>query len=199
MGSGAAAGGRTEKGGAGGGGAPGGRGELAEALRRTVREHPDFPRPGILFRDIVPVLGDPLLFRRVTGALAEETRRLEARAVAGIESRGFLLGAPVAVQLGLPFVPIRKRGKLPGETVVAEYELEYGTAHLELQRDRIRPGDRVALIDDLLATGGTAAAAAGLIQRLGGTVAGIAFLIELRALDGRRSLDNYNILSLLVL
>lgn len=199
MGSGVGAGGQGAKRGADGARPSAGRGDLAEALRRAVREHPDFPRPGILFRDIVPVLGDPLLFRRVTAALAAETRRLEAGVVAGVESRGFLLGAPVALELGLPFVPIRKRGKLPGETVVAEYELEYGTAHLELQRDRIRPGDRVALIDDLLATGGTAAAAAGLIERLGGTVAGIAFLIELGALDGRRSLEEYDLLSLVVL
>lgn len=193
MGSGAA---ERERTGKGGGSAPS---DLVEELRKAVREHPDFPRPGILFRDIVPVLGDPSLLRRVTAALAREARRLEADLVAGVESRGFLLGAPVAVELGLPFVPIRKRGKLPGETVIAEYELEYGTAHLELQRDRIRPEQRVALIDDLLATGGTAAAAAGLVERLGGRVAGMAFLIELADLNGRRVLVGHNIFSLLIL
>lgn len=172
---------------------------LADAIRDAIRDYPDFPRPGILFRDIVPVLADPGLLRRVTGALADVARGWDADRVAGIESRGFLLGTPVALELGVPFVPVRKRGKLPGETVSVEYELEYGTAHLELQSDRIETGDRVVMIDDLLATGGTASAAASLVERLGGRVAGMAFLVELAALDGRRMLDKHNLLSLLIL
>lgn len=169
---------------------------LGAAIRGAIRDHPDFPRPGILFRDIVPVLDDPALLRRITTAMAEEGRRVRAQKVAGIESRGFLLGTPVALALELPFVPIRKQGKLPGDTVSAEYELEYGTAHLELQSDRIEPGQRVVLIDDLLATGGTAAAAAGLVKRLGGEVVALVFLVELSALGGRDLLDNYHVLSL---
>lgn len=180
-------------------GAGEGPGALADAIRDAIRDYPDFPRPGILFRDIVPVLGDPDLLRRVTGALAEIARGWDADRVAGIESRGFLLGTPVALELGVPFVPVRKRGKLPGDTVAVEYELEYGTAHLELQSDRVGTGDRIVMIDDLLATGGTASAAASLVERLGGRVAGMAFLVELAALDGRRILDKYNLLSLVTL
>lgn len=173
--------------------------ELGEAIRLALRDYPDFPRPGILFRDIAPVLGDPALMREVILTMAAATRRAGARAVAGIESRGFLFGIPVSLELQLPFVPIRKGGKLPGETLAAEYELEYGSAHLEVQRYGIRPGRPVMLIDDLLATGGTASAAAGLIEGLGGEVAGIAFLVELATLEGRKALDKYDVLSLLTL
>ncbi|MFQ5677967.1 MAG: adenine phosphoribosyltransferase [Gemmatimonadota bacterium] len=171
--------------------------KLANAVGGTVRDYPDFPRPGILFRDIAPVLAEPRLLGRIVAALSHEAARNGAELIAGIESRGFLIGTPVALELELPFVPIRKQGKLPGETVTAEYDLEYGSAHLELQVDSVGPGTRVVLIDDLLATGGTAAAAAGLIERLGGLVAGISFLIELEALRGREVLGRYNVLSLL--
>lgn len=173
--------------------------KLAAAIRRAIRDYPDFPRPGILFRDIVPVLGDPGLLARVTRALAAEARCADADLVVGIESRGFLLATPVALDLELPFVPIRKQGKLPGATIAMEYELEYGRAHLELQRDRIAPGQRAMLIDDLLATGGTAAAAARLVERLGGKVVAVGVLVELSALEGRAVLSKYNVLSLLSL
>lgn len=172
---------------------------LSEAIRAALHEYPDFPRPGILFRDIAPVLADPHLMRRITRAFARVTRQSGAEKVAGIESRGFLFGTAVALELQLPFLPIRKRGKLPGDTVAAEYDLEYGTAHVELQRDSISPGQPVMLIDDLLATGGTATAAASLIECLGGRVAGIGFLVELGALEGRAALSRHNILSLLIL
>lgn len=173
--------------------------ELAAEVRRALRTYPDFPRPGILFRDIAPVLADPALLGRITDRLAAVAREVGADKVAGIESRGFLLGAPVAVRLALPFVPIRKQGKLPGQTVHATYELEYGTARLEMQTEAVGPGDRLLLVDDLLATGGTAAAAAGLIRALRGEVAGIAFLIELTALSGRAPIEEYNIFTILAL
>ena len=171
--------------------------ELADAVRGTIRDFPDFPRPGILFRDIAPVLSSPALLERIVVALSQEAEEQGAEIVAGIESRGFLIGTPVALQLGLPFLPIRKKGKLPGETMTAEYNLEYGSAHLEVQVDPVSNGRRVVLVDDLLATGGTAAAAATLIERLGGEVAKICFLIELDGLDGRTALSKYDIFSLL--
>lgn len=173
--------------------------ELVREIRRSIRDYPDFPEPGILFRDIAPLLGEPRLLRRIVAVLAEEARRHGAEKIAGIESRGFLLGTPVAVLLDVPFVPIRKQGKLPGETVSIEYQLEYGSAHLELQSDRIAAGQRIVVIDDLLATGGTAAAAARLVERLGGIVAGNCFLIELEKLDGRRLLGRYNVFSVVQL
>lgn len=173
--------------------------ELTAEIRRTIRDYPDFPEPGILFRDIAPLLGEPRLLRRIVAVLGEEARRRGAEKIAGIESRGFLLGTPVAMLLDVPFVPVRKQGKLPGATVSIEYQLEYGTAHLEIQSDRIASGERIVVLDDLLATGGTAAAAARLVERLGGIVAGNCFLIELEKLQGRRLLGRYNIFSLIKL
>lgn len=175
----------------------GGQEGLAAEVRAAIRDFPDFPRPGILFRDIAPVLSQPKLLAQVVGALSEEADRHGAQVIAGIESRGFIFGTPVALELGVPFVLIRKQGKLPGETVSASYDLEYGSAHLELQLDKISPGQRVVLVDDLLATGGTALAAAGLVERLGGVVAGICFLIELGALNGRAILADHTLFSLL--
>jgi len=162
-----------------------------------VRAIPDFPKPGILFRDIAPLLADPDAFGEIVERMATQAREWGAEAVAGIEARGFLFGAPVALSLGVPFVPIRKVGKLPGETVQEKYALEYGTAVLEVQRDAALPGRRVVIVDDLLATGGTTRAAAALVAALGGTVAGVSVLIELEALGGRAALGETPIQALL--
>ncbi len=167
-----------------------------ELMRSRVRAVPDFPQPGILFRDITPLLRDPAAFREVIAALAE---RFHGRVdvVAGIESRGFIFGAPLAVEMGVGFVPIRKPGKLPGEKSSREYALEYGTSTLEIHTDAFLPGQRVLLLDDLLATGGTATAAAGLIEAVGGTVEAVAFVIELLFLRGRGALEGYEVHALL--
>ncbi len=162
-----------------------------------IRDVPDFPKSGILFKDITPVLGHPEAFREVIKVLAEHAASLKPDLVAGIESRGFLLGAPVALALGVGFVPIRKAGKLPSQTEREEYTLEYGTAIVEIHRDAVQPGERVLIMDDLLATGGTAAAVVRLIEKLGGTVAGLSFLIELGFLPGRDVLNGYEVHSLL--
>lgn len=164
---------------------------------KLIRDIPDFPKPGILFRDIAPLLADPETFREVTERMAAQAREWEVEAIAGIESRGFLFGAPVALSLGVPFVPIRKVGRLPGETVQEEYDLEYGTAILEVQRDAALSGRRVVIVDDLLATGGTTHAAASLVAAVGGAVAGFSFLIELAALGGRAALGETPIQALL--
>lgn len=167
-----------------------------EHLKQLIRDIPDFPQPGILFRDITPLLRDPAAFRQVTAALAERFRgRVDA--VAGIESRGFIFGAPLAAELGVGFLPIRKAGKLPGDKLALEYALEYGTSTLEIHTDAVRPGERILLVDDLLATGGTARAAAGLIEAVGGKVEGIAFLIELLFLQGRTALEGHDVHALL--
>ena len=167
-----------------------------EHLKKLVRDIPDFPRPGILFRDITPLLREPAAFREVTAAFAERFRgRVDT--VAGVESRGFIFGAPLALELGVGFVPIRKAGKLPGEKITREYELEYGTSVLEIHADAVSPGERVLLVDDLLATGGTAHAAAGLIAAVGGTVEAAAFVIELLFLHGRAALDGVEVHALL--
>jgi adenine phosphoribosyltransferase len=168
-----------------------------EHLRTLVREVPDFPIPGILFRDVTPLLRDPLGLAGVIEALAERYRGAEIGAVAGIESRGFIFGAPLALALGVGFVPIRKVGKLPADKVSCEYALEYGTNTLEMHRDGVRPGERVLLVDDLLATGGTARAAARLVEDVGGSVAGAAFVIELCALQGRQVLEAYDVHALM--
>lgn len=172
---------------------------LARRIEAAVRDYPDFPRRGVRFRDVVPVFRDPELFDDILTRLAGEAGRRRADWVAAVESRGFLLGAPLADRLGLPFAPIRKRGKLPGETVSRRYELEYDSAELELQLEAIAEGSAVLLVDDLLATGGTLRAAAGLVEQLGARVAGMAVLVELEALDGRESLKDYNLLSLISL
>jgi adenine phosphoribosyltransferase len=157
-------------------------------LRALVRDVPDFPRTGILFKDITSLLLDRDAFHEVIDALAEQYRTAEVAIVAGVESRGFVLGGAVAYALGAGFVPIRKQGRLPAATISAAYELEYGEAVLEVHADAIAPGQRVLLVDDLLATGGTASAAVSLIDRLGGSVVGVAFLIELTELGGAAAL-----------
>lgn len=161
---------------------------LAKRLSAAVREVPDFPRPGIIFRDITPVLADATLFGDTVSAMADACREYEADVVAGVESRGFVLGGAVAHVLGTGFVPVRKGGRLPAKTESIAYSLEYGEAVLEVHADGIRPGQRVVVVDDLLATGGTASATIALVERLGGSVVLLSFLIELAGLNGSSAL-----------
>lgn len=166
-------------------------------LASLVRNVPDFPLPGIQFKDITTLIGNGPAFAEVIKAMADNYRGMGVDAVAGIESRGFIFSAPIALQLGVGLVPIRKPGKLPAETYQIEYSLEYGTNRLEIHRDALTAGARVLLVDDLLATGGTIDAACKLIERAGGSVAGLAFVIELAFLNGREKLTGYPIFSLL--
>jgi adenine phosphoribosyltransferase len=166
-------------------------------LSDLVRTIPDFPLPGIQFKDITTLLGNGPAFKQVIKSFADRYRDRGIEAVAGVESRGFIFSAPLAYELGAGLVPIRKPGKLPAETYQMEYELEYGTNKLEIHRDAFKPGARVLLIDDLLATGGTIAAASHLIEQVGGVVAELAFLIELNFLHGRDRLKKYPIFSLI--
>jgi adenine phosphoribosyltransferase len=168
-----------------------------DRLRALVRDVPDFPKPGILFRDICPLLRDADGLRDTVEALAAPWKGAGIDQVAGIEARGFVLAPAVALALGAGFLPVRKQGKLPGETVGRDYDLEYGTATIELPSDAVQPNDSVLVLDDVLATGGTARAAVDLIEGLGGRVAGLSFLIELTALDGRRRLSGHRIESLI--
>jgi adenine phosphoribosyltransferase len=160
-----------------------------ETLKRFVRDVQDFPTSGILFRDITPILQDGALFRQVVSAMADRVRVLKPDVIVGIESRGFILGAPIALELGAGFVPVRKLGKLPFETIQTEYSLEYGANAVEIHTDAIGPGQRAVIVDDLLATGGTAAASIKLVQELGAEVAGLVFLVELSVLNGREKLN----------
>lgn len=162
---------------------------LAHDVRRLVRDIPDFPKPGITFKDITPLLADPSTFTRVTEALAAEFRDAGVTHVVGIESRGFILGAPVAQHLGAGFVPVRKPGKLPYRTRFEEYALEYGTDRLEIHEDAWGHPARVLIVDDVLATGGTAAATCRLVERLGAPVVGCAFLMALSFLPGLERLS----------
>jgi len=170
---------------------------LAADLRVGVRDVPDFPKAGILFRDLTPLLADAPLFARALDALADAGRGRGITRVAAVESRGFLFGAPVAERLGAGLVPVRKAGKLPFRTVSAAYALEYGEAILEMHEDAIRPGDRVHVVDDVLATGGTAAATIELVERCGGEVAGLAFVLEIAALGGAARLAGRAVRSLI--
>jgi adenine phosphoribosyltransferase len=167
-------------------------------LKALIREIPDFPQPGVSFKDITTVLKDPQALRYVVQEMARHFRDKGIDTVVGIESRGFIFGAPLAYELGLGFVLIRKPGKLPADKLRMQYDLEYGKDALEIHRDAIEPGQRVLLVDDLLATGGTIAAAAQLVQELGGVVAGYAFLIELAILGGRKRLGDKDIAALVV-
>ncbi len=168
---------------------------LPEQLQRLIRDVPDYPQPGVVFKDITPLLGDAKGFAAAVDALAGGHERIDK--VAGIEARGFILAAPVACQLGVGFVPVRKLGKLPGPTHSQSYELEYGTAAVEVKTDAFGPGDRVLLIDDVLATGGTAAATSALIRRCGAEVASLAVLIELGFLGGRANLADLDVRALI--
>jgi adenine phosphoribosyltransferase len=158
--------------------------DLARRLAETLRDVPDFPKPGIVFKDITPVLADPALFAELTAAMASAAGDLGVTHVAGIESRGFILAAPIALALGAGFIPIRKPGKLPWRSIGKEYDLEYGSDRLEMHADAVPTGSRVLLVDDVLATGGTAAAAAALIEDGGGSVVACAFLLAISALGG---------------
>lgn len=162
--------------------------DLRAALAERMRTVPDFPKPGILFKDITPILQDPSLLARCTAAITGHYASSGFDLVAGIEARGFIFGALIAHTTGKPFIPLRKSGKLPAECLRESYSLEYGTAEIEMHADAILPDQRVLIVDDLLATGGTAAAAVRLVERAKGSLAGIAFLIELTFLDGRARL-----------
>ena len=166
-------------------------------LAEFIADVPDFPIEGVLFKDITPLLSEPKAFKEAVDLMVTEFEDKEIDQVVAIESRGFIFGAPIAYQLGCGFVLVRKPEKLPRETVSVEYSLEYGTNTLEMHADSIRPGDRVLLVDDLLATGGSARAAVDLIEKLGGQVVGIAFLIELAFLQGREKLEDYDIFSII--
>ena len=170
-----------------------GQASLAAAVARALRAVPDFPRPGILFRDITPLLADPLLFARVTDAMAAPYAARGVTHVAAIESRGFLFGAPIAQRLGAALVPVRKPGKLPWASERFEYALEYGVDALEIHVDACDPRATVLVVDDVLATGGTAAGAATLVRRLGAAIVGFTFVLELAALEGRRALGDARI------
>lgn len=160
-----------------------------EEVRAAVRDVPDFPKRGIVFKDITPVLSDPVLFRASIDLFLERCRGLKIDKIVGIDARGFLFGSAVAYELGLGFVPIRKRGKLPYRTETAKYSLEYGEAEMEMHVDAMSAGERIVLVDDLLATGGTSAAAAVLIRKAGGHLLEAQFLIELESLHGRKRLQ----------
>lgn len=166
-------------------------------LRQLIRAIPDFPKPGINFRDITTLLGDAAGLRQAITAMSEPFRDAGVEAVIGIESRGFILGAPVALELGCGFVPIRKEGKLPAETVRQEYSLEYGQAVIEVHRDAVSSGQRVLLVDDVLATGGTMVAACRLMTELEADIAGLCFLVELLGLQGRSRLGQHRIESII--
>jgi adenine phosphoribosyltransferase len=174
---------------------------LTASLEGLIRDVPDYPSPGILFKDITPLLADHDAFTATVQALADAGRDGSGTTVVdkvlGLEARGFILAAPVALALGAGFVPVRKAGKLPGPTHAVSYALEYGEATLELQQDAVAPGERVLLVDDVLATGGTLAAARELVERCGASVAGIVVLMELGALPGRRAVDGLPLIALL--
>ncbi|MGX1882105.1 adenine phosphoribosyltransferase [Streptomyces sp. NPDC055287] len=160
-----------------------------DLLLSRIRDVPDYPKPGVMFKDITPLLADPVAFTALTDALAELCARCGATKIVGLEARGFILAAPVAVRAGLGFIPVRKAGKLPGATLKQAYELEYGTAEIEIHAEDLADGDRVIVIDDVLATGGTAEASLELIRRAGAQVAGVAVLMELGFLGGRGRLE----------
>jgi adenine phosphoribosyltransferase len=162
---------------------------LASRIRAVIRDVPDFPKPGILFKDITPILQDPSLMKAITGNFADRFAASRPDVIVGMESRGFLFGVPLAMELGAAFVPARKPGKLPYHRVSESYALEYGTATLDMHVDAIAQGQKVLIIDDLLATGGTAAATGKLVKKLGGSVISYAFVVELGFLSGAGVLD----------
>jgi adenine phosphoribosyltransferase len=166
-------------------------------LAKMIRDVPDFPKEGILFKDITTLIKEPRAFREVIDRLADHYAGQQIDLVVAVEARGYIFGAPIAYKLGAGFVPVRKEGKLPAETVREEYELEYGTDSVEMHRDAIQPGQKVLIVDDLIATGGSAAATARLVERLGGEVVSIAFLIELTFLKGVEKLKDYDVFTMI--
>jgi adenine phosphoribosyltransferase len=166
-------------------------------LKEHIRDIPDFPKPGVVFKDITPLLADSKAFTAVVDQLSEHFEGRPVDKVLGIEARGFIIAAPIAYRLGAGFVPVRKAGKLPWEIEKEEYELEYGNDLLEIHRDAVQPGERALLIDDVMATGGTAAATIRLVEKLGGNIVGLGFVIELAFLGGRAKLEGHDAMSLL--
>lgn len=166
-------------------------------LAKKIRDVPDFPKPGILFKDITTLLKEGPAFRQAVDALIERIGKRQVDVVVGMESRGFIFGAPIAYKLGVGFVPVRKLGKLPADVVSVEYELEYGSATLEMHQDAIKPGQKVLIVDDLLATGGTVAGTIELVKQLHGEIVAVAFLIELNFLKGRDRLKGHEIITLI--
>lgn len=176
---------------------PTGRKVKAEAeFKAAIRRVPNFPKKGIVFRDITTLWKDGRLLRKSTEVLYEHFKGERVDAVMGIEARGFVVGAPLAERLGVGFIPLRKLGKLPGAKISESYELEYGTATLEIHTDAVKRGDRILIVDDLIATGGTALAAAKLVEVLRGKVVGFAFVVEIAALNGRQALKGYDVFSI---
>jgi adenine phosphoribosyltransferase len=169
--------------------------DLTTTILSRIRDVPDYPQPGVVFKDITPLLADHPAFSAVIDALAQD---VDVDKVVGIEARGFILAAPVAYQAGAGFVPVRKKGKLPAETLEASYDLEYGSAVIEVHRDAFAPGDRVLIVDDVLATGGTARAAVELVSRAGAEVVGVSVLMELAFLKGRDRLSDIDVRALVV-
>ena len=159
---------------------------IAQQIKSAIRDIPDFPKPGIIFKDITPILKDPVLCANIIDAFVEQLRGINIDVIAGVESRGFLFGLTLATRLGVPFIPVRKAGKLPYTIKQKAYKLEYGTAVIELHTDAFAPGQRILLHDDLLATGGTMEAASELIKEMGGVVAGFSFVVGLGFLNGRK-------------
>ncbi|MFA4854831.1 MAG: adenine phosphoribosyltransferase [Candidatus Omnitrophota bacterium] len=165
-------------------------------LEKSIRNIPDFPKPGILFRDITTLIQDKAAFKKAVDLLAKKYKNLKIDKVVGVEARGFIFGASLAYKIGAGFVPVRKKGKLPHETISTTYELEYGTDTLEIHKDAVTPGEKVLIIDDLLATGGTVRAVIDLVEQLGGAILGIGFVIELVDLGGKDKLKEYPMYSL---
>ena len=168
-----------------------------QEIQAFIKDVPDFPKPGIIFKDITPLLAEPRAFRATIDALAQRLESLSAHGILAIESRGFIFGGALAARLGLPLQLVRKRGKLPRQALSVRYELEYGFDHLEVHSDAIEPGRRYLIVDDVIATGGTAAAVAELVELREAAVAACAFVIELKFLDGRRKLDGHSVVSLI--
>jgi adenine phosphoribosyltransferase len=166
--------------------------KIETLIREAIRDVADFPKPGILFKDITPIFQDAALSSQIIAHLKSEIQGMQIDAIAGIESRGFFFGFPLAIALGVPFIPIRKQGKLPYKTVSHAYDLEYGSAVVEMHNDVVKPGMNVFIHDDLLATGGTAEAAAELILKQSGNVMGFSFIVELAFLNGRQKLNSYS-------
>lgn len=171
---------------------------MSDALRALIRDVPDFPEPGIVFKDITPILRDASAFKEMIDALTASVEGWAPQAIVGVEARGFVLAAPVAAALGVGFVPVRKKGKLPWRTHQESYSLEYGQATLEIHEDALEGAGRVVIVDDVLATGGTAGAAVRLVEATGATVAGLSFLIELGFLNGRAAVPDHEIAATLV-